>query len=79
MHQQPPTFVHTNVAHKRTSEAGGKYLNNYRKVRNLAEGSYGKVKLYAVGEEKLYAIKVRTKRRKRKLEKNKKSLDNDSA
>jgi [calcium/calmodulin-dependent protein kinase] kinase len=61
MHQQPPTFVHTNVAHKRTSEAGGKYLNNYRKVRNLAEGSYGKVKLYAVGEEKLYAIKVISK------------------
>ena len=55
---QPP--VKTNVLVKRKNEeTGEKWLNNYRKVRSLAEGSYGKVKLYQANQ-KLYAIKVRT-------------------
>jgi len=53
---QPP--VKTNVVVKRKNEeTGEKWLNNYRKVRSLAEGSYGKVKLYQANQ-KLYAIKV---------------------
>mmetsp|Transcript_12124 Transcript_12124/g.30768 ORF Transcript_12124/g.30768 Transcript_12124/m.30768 type:complete len:391 (+) Transcript_12124:209-1381(+) len=61
--------IHTQVAHttskEKTQEEGEavKWLNNYRKVRTLGRGAFGKVSLYINGENgKPYAIKKVSKR-----------------
>lgn len=51
-----------NVIDKWRNEAGEKFLNNYKCVRKLGQGSFGSVKLYEHGQNR-YAIKALNKLR----------------
>ena len=56
------TAIRTSVLVKRKDpETGEKWVNGYKKVARLGEGTFGKVSLYS-SNKRLYAIKVSGRR-----------------
>ena len=56
--------IRTGVLHKaKDARTGDKWINNYKRLDKIGEGSYGKVSLYVTPENgRLFAVKVRQQR-----------------